>query len=444
MSIVKCILFTIILVLVFSFDSNRSIHAQTIESIFREVDEIAKKIEPQIIKWRRDFHQHPELGNREFRTAKIIAEHLSQLGIELQTGVANTGVVGLLNGKALEPVVALRADMDALPIIENTGLSFASMVKEIENSKEVGVMHACGHDAHMAMLMGAAVVLEQIRDQIPGSVKFIFQPAEEGTPTGGIEGANLMVQQGVLEKPSPSAIFALHVDQRAHIGTIAYRSGGALASADYLHITVHGQQTHGARPWTGVDPIVVASQIVLGLQTIVSRQIPLVKAPAVITIGSIQGGSRSNIIPDKVEMVGTIRCLDRDMRLDIHSRIKQLSTHIAQSNGATAEVEITPTVPAVINDPKITSQMLPTLQRVAGEENVEIWAPMTGGEDFAFYLEEIPGLFLWLGVTSLDRDPLSAPFLHSPNFEIDEKGLLLGVRILCNLAMDYLTIKSSN
>ena len=437
---IKTLHFIIVLVIGFGFTNNLGVQAQTYEGIINEIDKLSKKIEPQVIEWRRDFHQHPELGNREFRTSKIIAEHLSQLGMEVQTKVAHTGVVGLLKGKKLEPVVALRADMDALPIIESTGLSFASNVKEIEDGKEIGVMHACGHDAHMAMLMGAAVVLEQIRDRIPGSVKFIFQPAEEGTPTGGIEGANLMVKEGALEKPRPSVIFGQHVEPRAHIGTIAYRSGGALASADYLKITVHGEQTHGARPWTGVDPIVVASQIVLGLQTIVSRQIPLVKAPAVITIGSIHGGSRSNVIPDKVEMIGTIRCLDRDMRLDIHDRIKRLSTHIAQSNGAIAEVEITPTVPAVINDPEITAKMLPTIQRVAGEENVEIWAPMTGGEDFAFYLEEIPGLFLWLGVTSLDKDPLSAPFLHTPNFEIDEGGLILGVRILCNLAFDYLTI----
>jgi amidohydrolase len=334
--------------------------------------------------------------------------------------------------------------MDALPIIENTSLPFASKVKTIENGKEVGVMHACGHDAHMAILMGTAAILTKYRNQLPGSVKFIFQPAEEGSPAGEKGGASLMIKEGVLENPKPSAIFGLHLMTIGHIGTLGYRAEGAMASVDAIRIVIHGQQTHGAAPWKGTDPIVIASQVMLGLQTIISRQVPLDIAPALISIDSIHGGIRSNIIPSKVELVGTVRCLDIEMRKDIHKRIERVSTDIAASAGANAEFEILDSVPMVYNDPELTMQMIPILERVAGKENVEGWPPMTGGEDFSFFQEHIPGFFFWLGATSTEMDLPSAPPGHSPNYIIDEKCLKLGVRSLCNLVVEYLSTKSKS
>jgi amidohydrolase len=430
--------------LLLTLSSDLTVQAQTPDSLISEIDRLAQEVDAKVIELRRDFHQHPELGNREFRTSEIIAEYLTKLGLDVQTGVAHTGVVALLLGKSKEPLVALRADMDALPITEQTELSFASRVRTTEDGEEVGVMHACGHDAHMAILMGVATILTQIREKIPGSVRFIFQPAEEGQPAGEQGGAALMIKEGVLENPKPKAIFGLHVYPGAHVGTLRYRSKGAMASVDEMHIIVHGQQTHGAWPWTGIDPIVIASQIVLGLQTIISRQIPLVTAPAVLTIGSIHGGLRSNIIPEKVEMVGTIRSLDKDMRQVIHERIQRISTKIAESAGARVEVEIREVAPLVYNDPDLTGQMIPVLKRVAGMENIAEWPPMTGGEDFAYYQEHIPGFFFWLGITSPEIDPKSAPNLHSPNFIINEKGLQLGVRSLCNLAVEYLYLESGS
>jgi amidohydrolase len=340
------------------------------QQLSAEIDRLAAGIEPNVISWRRDIHEHPELGNREVRTAKLVAEHLQSLGLEVRTGVAYTGVVALLRGGKPGPVVALRADMDALPVTEEVDVPFASKVRTEWAGKEAGVMHACGHDTHVAILMGVAEILVKLKDQLHGTVKFIFQPAEEGPPPGEEGGAVLMIKEGAMDNPRPEAIFGLHVTSIHEVGQIAYRPGATLAAADVLRITVQGRQTHGSAPWGGVDPIVVASQIVLGLQTIVSRQINIAKEPAVVTIGGIDGGNRFNIIPDKVVMVGTIRTFDETLRRDIHRRVKLTAENIAEASGASAEVVIEGTYAVTINDPGLTERLLPTLKRVAGENNV--------------------------------------------------------------------------
>lgn len=414
-------------------------HAQQIVStaLQRQIDQLARQVEPKVIAWRRDFHQHPELSNREFRTAQVVADHLRHLGLEVKTNVAHTGVVGVLWGRQKHPVVALRADMDALPVTEATGLPFASTVKAIYNGAEVGVMHACGHDAHTAVLMGVAEILTACRDHLPGSVKFIFQPAEEGAPEGETGGAKLMIEEGVLENPAVAAIFGLHVFPFA-TGTITYRSGATMAGVDALRIVIHGRQTHGAMPWGGVDPIVVASQIVMGLQQIISRQINITDAPAIISIGSIHGGVRGNIIPEQVELVGTIRTLNAEMRKDIHERIRRTATLIAQSAGAMAEVEIQEGYPVTVNDPDLTQRMIPVLQQVVGENNVTVVPPKGTAEDFAYYQQRVPGLFFFLGVTPPATDPDKVAMNHSPYFYVDENALLIGVRCLAQLAVSYL------
>ena len=412
--------------------------AEAVGALGPEVDRLAKEVEPKVIAWRRDIHQNPELSNREFRTSKVVAEHLQRLGLEVKTGVAHTGVVALLKGGKPGPVVALRADMDALPVTEVVDLPFKSLAKALYEGKEVGVMHACGHDAHVAILMGVAEILVKLQEQLPGSVKFIFQPAEEGVPQGEEGGAVLMIKQGVLENPKPDAIFGLHVVSIHHTGQLTYRPGSFMASSDILRIKVKGRQTHGATPWGGVDPIVVASQIVLGLQTIVSRQVNLTEEAAVVTIGSIHGGNRSNIIPDEVEMVGTIRALDEAMREDIHKRIKHTAEMIASSAGAVAEVGIEKTYAVSVNDEQLTETMLPTLRRVAGEKNTTLRPKITAAEDFSFYQQKIPGFFYFVGVTPAGTDLTKVAYNHSPKFFVDETGLLLGIRSLANLAVDFL------
>jgi amidohydrolase len=415
--------------------------AQTSRELRNDIDRLAQKVEPQVIEWRRDFHQNPELSNREFRTSKVIARYLTQLGMDVQTGIAHTGVVAILQGTQSEPVVALRADMDALPVTEAVDLPFASKARTTYNGKDVGVMHACGHDTHMAILMGVANILAQARDRLPGTVKFIFQPAEEGAPEGEEGGAELMVKQGVLENPSPSAIFGLHAGLTpAPAGVISYKSRGLMASDDALRIIVRGRQTHGAVPWGGVDPIVAAAQIIIGLQNVVSRQVDLTSAPAVVTIGSIHGGVRGNIIPNEVELIGTIRTLDSKMREDVHERIRNTAIKIAESAGAAAEVNIDIGPPVTYNDPELTTQMVPTLQRVVGKQNVRIVSAVTTAEDFSFYQERIPGLYFFLGVTPERQDYTSAPMNHSPFFDVDESALIVGVRALSHLAVDYLSM----
>ena len=410
-----------------------------INPLWAKIDQISSEVESKCISWRRDFHQNPELGNREFRTSKLIAKHLQSLGMEVKTGIAHTGVVGILRGKKDTPVVALRADMDALPVTEAVDLPFSSKVKAQYEGKQVGVMHACGHDAHIAMLMGVAEVLSKLKDELPGTVKFIFQPAEEGAPQGEEGGAALMIKEGVLTSPTVDAIFGLHVASvPAPAGMIFYRSGGIMASTDKLTIAIKGSQTHGGMPWFGVDPIVVASQVVLGLQTIVSRQTNLTETPAVITIGSIIGGNRFNIIPEKVVMEGTIRVFDPKIQNDIHNRIQKTSRSIAESSGATAEVTIEKLGPVTFNNINLTQKMIPTLERVAGRGRVLITPPTTTGEDFAFYQEKVPGLFFFLNVKPAEGKPIPN---HSPYFYTDEKALIVGVRAMSNLAIDFMANK---
>lgn len=408
-------------------------------SLAARIDVTAPAIEPQVIAWRRDFHEHPELGNREHRTAGIVAAHLRRLGFDqVRTGVAHTGVVGLLKGALPGPVVALRADMDALPVAEEVDLPFASKARTDWNGESVGVMHACGHDAHTAILMGVADLLAGLRAQLRGSVKFIFQPAEELPPEGEEGGAKLMIEQGALENPVPQAIFGLHVTSRLPSGVIGYRPGPTMASADNLKITIHGRQTHGAMPWFGVDPIVTAAQVVLGLQTVVSRGIDLTHEPAVVTIGAIKGGVRENIIPDSVEMRGTIRSFDEAMRDDIHERVTTLAEAISRGSRAGCTVCIRKNYPVTVNDPALTEAMQPTLERVAGPQHLMLVPKVMGSEDFSFFQRIVPGVFFFVGVTPHGTDPATAAPNHSPRFFVDERGLLLGVRALANLACDFL------
>ncbi len=407
-----------------------------------EIDRLTQEVLPQVIEWRRDFHQHPELGNREVRTSKIIATYLTSLGYEVKTGVARTGVVAVLRGGLAPasggPVVALRADMDALPVTEQVDLPFRSTETAEWNGQTVGVMHACGHDNHMAILLGAATILAKMQAQLPGTVKLIFQPAEEGPPAGEAPaGAELMVQEGVLENPKVDAVFGLHVFPFP-AGQVVYRSGPLMASGDFFTITLTGRQTHGAIPWGGVDPIVLGAQIVTAFQTIISRTVNITEAPAVVTVGRFSGGVRSNIIPETVELEGTVRAFDETVRRDIHRRIEAIATKYAEAAGATAKVEFGLGYPVTLNDPALTEQMLPTLRRTAGAENVMV-GPLTGtAEDFAYFQQQVPGLFFFLGVAPRDQDHTRAPQNHSPLFFADESALPVGVRLMTNLAVDYL------
>lgn len=401
------------------------------------IDAAADKIEPKTIAWRRDFHEHPELGNREFRTSKIIADHLRSLGIEVTEGVGKTGVVGILRGARPGPVIGLRADMDALPLVERVPLPFASKVKTTYNGQEVGVMHACGHDSHMAIMMSVAEVLAGLKKDLKGTVKFIFQPAEEGPPEGEEGGAALMIKEGVLDNPKVDVMFGLHINSSTEVGRIKYRSGGEMAASDWFTIKVKGKGSHGSQPWAGVDPIVVSAQIIAGLQTIISRQTELTKDAAVISVCVIKGGVRPNIIPEETEMMGTIRTLDTAMQNDIHERIRRTATKIAESAGATAEVTIDKKTLITYNDPALVKKMLPSLQKTAGEENVSWMDAMTGAEDFSFFGAKVPSFFFFLGGMKKGQDPHTAFPHHTPDFYIDESGFKLGVKAFCNLVLDY-------
>ncbi|HAY37301.1 MAG: amidohydrolase [Rhodothermales bacterium] len=402
------------------------------------VDQIADALEPKVIEWRRDFHQHPELSNREFRTAGIVAEHLASLGMEVTTEVAHTGVIGLLKGAHPGPTVALRADMDALPVKERVDLDFKSEVTSLYRGEEVPVMHACGHDTHIAMLMGAAEALAGMREDLHGTVKFIFQPAEEGSPPGEEGGAELMVKEGVME--GVDVVFGLHIGAGTYVGTIEYKPMGMMAAVDDFRIVLKGKQAHGSAPWLGIDPIVTSAQIINNLQTIVSRSLRLTKAAAVVTIGSIHGGVRSNIIPEELEMLGTIRTFDPEMRIQLHKRFRTIVNSTATSNGAIAEIQLPYSAhyPVTYNDPTLTDQMLPTLKRTAGDENVVQIEAVTGAEDFSFFAREAPGLFLFLGGKPLDVPADVKVSHHTPDFYIDESGMKLGVRTLLNLTLDYM------
>ena len=403
--------------------------AQDLDDFHATIDELAAAYNDQVVAWRRDIHANPELGMQEFRTAALVADHLDSLGIEVRTGVAGTGVVGVLRGGRPGPVVALRADMDALPVTEMADVPFASEVVAMWQGQETGVMHACGHDNHVAILMGVAQILAEMRDELPGTVKFLFQPAEEGPG-----GAAPMLEEGAFEDPRPDAVFGLHVFPNP-VGTIGYRPGGMLASADGLRIVVRGVQTHGAMPWGGVDPIATASQIVVGLQTVVSRQVDLTDSPAIVTVGQIEGGNRGNIIPDTVLMVGTIRTLNPDTRELVHERVRRMAENIAEANGAEADVQIDLGYPVTVNDPGLTRAMEPTLERIVGDGAI-VMPPLTGAEDFSYFAQEVPGLFVGLGVGA--DDPSLVHPNHSPYFYADERALPIGVRTMASLAVDFL------
>lgn len=411
---------------------------QNATALKSKIAQKAETLESKVVAWRRDFHLNPELGNREFKTAEKIANHLKSLGIEVKTGVGKTGVVGILKGGKPGPVVALRADMDGLPVKERVDIPFASKAVGEYNGQPVNIMHACGHDTHVAILMGTAEILTSMKNDLKGTVKFIFQPAEEGAPEGEEGGAALMIKEGVLQNPKVDVIFGLHINAQTEVGKIRYRPGGTMASSDWFKIKIKGKQTHGASPWQGIDPIVTASQVVMGLQTIVSRNSPLNESAAVVTVGQINGGVRSNIIPEEVNMNGTIRTLDPAVQDMIHARMAQVATNIAQSAGATAEVKITKMCPITFNDVALTDKMVPTLESVAGKANVSITVAATGAEDFAFYQEKVPGLFFFLGGAPKGKPEGQTAPHHTPDFYIDEGGFVLGMKSMASLVVDYM------
>lgn len=402
---------------------------------------LADNIEQKCIDWRRDFHQNPELGNREFRTARIIAEHLRRLGIETKENVAKTGVVGILRGGKPGPCIALRADIDALPVTERVDIPFASKQKSTYNNQEVGVMHACGHDTHTAILMSVAEILSSMKNDIKGTVKFIFQPAEEGPPEGEEGGAALMVKEGVMEKPKVDAIFGLHIESDIEAGKIEYKPGAFMASSDWFHIVVKGKGSHGSQPWKGIDPIQVSAQIIEGLQSIVSRQMELTKAPVVITVGKIHGGVRNNIIPEDCVMDGTIRTLDSKMQTEVHQRIKWTTEKIAEASGATAEVSFDTKTLVTYNTPELVKKMIPSLESAAGTGNVKEREWVTGAEDFSYYGTKAPAFFFYLGGMSKGKDPKTAPPHHTADFYIDESGMKTGIKAFCTIVFDYMNMK---
>ncbi|MCP9476987.1 amidohydrolase [Marisediminitalea aggregata] len=405
-----------------------------------DVDRLADSVEADVIAWRHHLHQYPELSNREFKTAEYVAKFLRSLDLEVTTGVAKTGVVAVLDSGKPGPVVALRADMDGLPVPEQNDLAWRSTQRGEFKGQDVPVMHACGHDTHMAMLMGTASVLTAMKDQLKGKVKFIFQPAEEGAPPGEKGGAEVMVQEGVLKNPDVDVIFGLHISANADVGTVSYNPGGTMAAVDPFKIVIHGKQAHGAYPWKSVDPITTAAQMIMSLQTIVSRELKLIDDAAVVTIGSIHGGNRSNIIPNEVEMVGTIRTLNHAAREHVYEAMARKVKGIADSMGATAELTLPLdyNYPITFNDPALTAKMLPTVERTAGKENTILAKPVTGAEDFSFYQEQVPGLFMWLGGKPLDVPVADSPAHHTPEFYVDDSGMKLGVRVMANLTLDYM------
>lgn len=435
-----------LLALIVIFCSQSLVVAQNgteVEGLHELIDQKTETVFEQVREWRRHFHEHPELSNRETETADYIADYLRSLGMEVQTGIAHTGVVGILEGGNPGPVVGLRADIDALPVRERTDVPFKSTKTTTYLGQEVGVMHACGHDTHIAMLMGAAKILSDMKDQLQGTVKFIFQPAEEGAPPGEEGGAELMVKENVLKNPDVDVIFGQHINSQTEVGTIRYRPEGTMAASDRFVITVKGKQTHGSTPWTGVDPIVTSAKIIDGLQTIISRKTELTKAAAVISVGKIQAGVRNNIIPEEAEMIGTIRTLDTEMQEKIHNDIRHVATTIGESMGAEVEVDIQKGYPVTYNDPELTQRMVPTLQQMAGEEQVILSDAITGAEDFSFFQKEIPGFYYFVGGMPKGMKPADAAPHHTPDFYIEEEGMKLGVKSLAALTFDYM-LQNSN
>ena len=419
--------------------STHSILAQKI-NYSSAINTASTKIEQKVIAWRHDLHQNPELGNRETRTAALVAKHLQSLGIEVKTNVAKTGVVGILKGDKPGPVIALRADMDGLPVTEKTNVPFASKAKGMYNGQEVGVMHACGHDAHVAILMGVAEILAGMKKELKGTIKFIFQPAEEGSQKGEEGGAELMVKEGVLENPKVDVIFGLHMNAQVEVGKITYRPGSTFAGVADMKITIKGKPAHGAKPWSSVDPIVAASQIVNSLQTIVSRNVNIAENAAVVTIGTIHGGTRFNIIADQVEMTGTIRTLSAADETFVFSRIKQIAEKTAEAAGATAVVEVPYSAhyPVTVNNEALTAAMLPSLQKAVGKENVLLVAPETISEDFSFFAQKVPGLYFYIGGLPKGKDPATAASHHTAEFFIDDSAFKTGLNAFCNLVFDYM------
>ena len=404
------------------------------EAIADQVDAVTERV----VAWRRDIHANPELSNREFRTSALVAEHLRSLGIDVQTGVAHTGVIGVLKGGKPGPVIALRADMDGLPVTEKTGLPYASTVRGEYQGREVGVMHACGHDNHVAILMGAAEVLAAVKEDLPGTVKFLFQPAEEGPPKGENGGAKMMIAEGALQNPAVDAVVGLHISQGEEVGRASVRPLGLMASAQRFDVEIIGSQTHGARPWAGIDPIVVGAQIVNGLQTIVSRQVDITQHPVVVTVGQFEAGVRNNIVPETARLSGTIRTFDPDVRGQVHEKIRRVVNQVAESQGATATIDIDPGVPVTFNDAVLTGQLSPTLEAIYGAEHVSEPARITGAEDFSFFQEQVPGFFFFIGGRPADLPASKAIPNHSPYFYVDEGALPLGVHAMSRLASDYL------
>jgi amidohydrolase len=409
------------------------------------VDQLSASVEPKVIAWRRDLHEHPELSNRETRTARLVADQLKQLGLEVQTGVAHTGVTGFLKGGRPGPTVAIRADMDALPVTEKTDVPFKSHATAIYRNETVGVMHACGHDSHTAILMGIAQILAGVREALPGNILFIFQPAEEGAPEGEEGGAPLMLKEGLFDKYHPDVIFGMHVWSGFRVGEIAYRVGPLMAAVDSFDILVKGRQAHGSRPWQSIDPIVTAAQIIGALQTVVSRDIDLTQNPAVVSIGAIKGGIRANIIPDHVQMVGSLRTFTPEQRTAILAHMKRIVENTAAANGATAELSVEPgSDPVLFNDPALTREILPTLQRVVGAEHVKETTVITASEDYSFFAQKIPSVYFFVGVTPTDQDPLQAPSNHSDFFYLDERGIPVAMHAMTQVVLDYLESRQAH
>lgn len=413
------------------------------QSIQQQVEQKAKALVPKLIEWRRYLHLHPELGNREFKTAEFVAKHLRRLGIETTTGIAKTGVVGILRGGKPGPVIALRADMDGLPVAERVNLPFASKDSGDYLGQKVPVMHACGHDSHVAILMGTAEVLASMKKDLAGTIKFIFQPAEEGPPGDEEGGAALMVKEGVMDNPKVDAVFGLHIASSTEIGTIKYKAGPFMASSDWFTIKVKGKQAHGSQPWGSIDPIVIASQIINGLQTIVSRQENIVKAPVVITVGKFHSGVRSNIIPEEAILDGTIRTLDTGMQREVHERIRRMAENIATANGAKVEISIDTKTLVTFNDSALVAMMVPSLQKAAGNANVSTEQWTTGAEDFSYFGTRAPAFFFNLGGMPKGANPQNAPGHHTPDFYIDDSQLDTGVKAFCNMVFDYATLKGN-